>query len=152
MTNSCGPLRFLDLSDSNKTMKITRGTVYLFATTCWIGDADSGKLKRTVRKLTCVKKNKLKTITRYVFEELNDENRTDEISNVVMLLQDSGPGCVDFTIDRRKVNETWHWDASSSLMHKTHKKNSMLTGSYNFMSKMDGTQSTESGLIEFYEA
>ena len=152
MTNSCGLLRFLDLLDSNKAMKITRGTVYLFATTCWIGDADSGKLKRTVRKLTCVEKNKLNTITRYVFEELNDENRTDEISKVVVHLHDSGPGCVDFTIDRRKVNETWHWDASSSLMHKTHKKNSMLTGSYNFISKMGGTQSTESGLIEFYEA
>jgi hypothetical protein len=152
MTNSCGPLRFLDLLSSDETMKITRGTVYLFATTCWIGDAVSGKLQRTVRKITCVKMDKLKTITRYVFKELNDENRTDEISNVVMLLQDSGPGCVDFTIDRRKVNETWHWDASSSLTHKTHKKNSMLIGSYNFINKIDGIQSPESGLIEFCKA
>jgi hypothetical protein len=151
MTSSCGALRFLDMSASNKVMKITRDTVYLFATTCWLGDAESGKLKRTVRKLTCVKMDKLNNINRYMFEELDHKNRTGEISKVVVNLHDSGSGCVDFTIDRRKVNETWYWDASSPLMHRTHKKNSMLTGSYNSINKIDGTQSPESGLIEFYE-
>ena len=151
MTSSCGALRFLDMSASNKVMKITRDTVYLFATTCWIGDAESGELKRTVRKLNCVKHDKWNSITRCVFEELNDDNRTDEIFNVVMILHDNGTGTLDFTIDRRKVNETWHWDASSSLMHKTHKKNSMLIGSYTSTNKIDGTQSTESALVEISE-
>ena len=151
MTSSCGALRFLDLSTSDKVMKITRDTVYLFATTCWIGDAGSGKLKRTVRKLTCVKNDKLNTITRCVFEELNDDNRTDEIFNVVMILHDNGTGTLDFTIDRRKANTDWHWDASASLMQKTYKKNSILIGSYNSTSKIDGTQSTESALLEFSE-
>jgi hypothetical protein len=151
MTSSCGALRFLDMSASNKVMKITRDTVYLFATTCWIGDANSGKLKRTVRKLNCVKHDKLNSITRFVFEELNDDNRTGEISNVVMLLHDNGTGTLDFTIDRRKANADWHWDASASLMQKTHKKNSILIGPYNSTSKIDGTQSTESALLEISE-
>ena len=151
MTNSCGALRFLDLSASNKVMKITRGTVYLFATTCWIGDAVSGELKRTVRKLNCVKYDKLNSITRCVFEELNDDNRTDEIFNVVMILHDNGTGTLDFTIDRRTVNTDWYWDASASLIHKTHKKNSMLIGSYNSTNKIDNTTSAESALLEFLE-
>lgn len=148
MTNSCGPLRFLDLLSSDETMKITRDTVYLFATTCWIGDANSGKLKRTVRKLTCVKMDKLNNINRYVFEELDHKKRTGEISNVVMLLHDNCIGTIDFTIDRTIANKDWHWDASSLLMCKKNNNNIFLIGSYNSTSKIDGKQSTESALLE----